>query len=432
MTELLLYLAIFFSPMGAKALSFPVGGVKMSMFRLLIILSLLLLIGGVHQDRRGPLIAKRGNLYSTLFMYIWLFYAMITVIWAKDRSDWIRNIFFLLVAVFCIVLFINRFNNKERVIKAFWALHWGIVLQSIIGWYEMITLDYRFIDWTEKLYQYYIDGKLREPIAMAGNQNDFATMMLVGVFVGYICISTTKKNWLKAICAALVISEAALIFLSTSRANMIGFVIAIMFIMFVGGRRKLLIIPGAVVVLLLFPEMLNNVTVNMYLDLANKASGDSNRISLIKNGFVFLWRTFGFGVGCGQIESWMSTEAVYNTNGIINMHNWWMEILTGYGIVIFIGYVIFYFRMLSVFISAWKRGANKETRAVAMAISSIMVSYIIAGISSSSNMTNEFLWVFWALCITLQGIIYNDGINELGGGGSSITGLQVTFFERKT
>jgi len=416
MAEILLYLAIFFSPMGAKALSFPIGGVKMSMFRLLIILSLLLLVGEKLQKRNKLLVAKSDNKYSACFMYLWLLYAVITVIWAKDFSNWVRNIFFLSVAVFCIVLFIDRFDNRKKVIKAFWALHWGIALQSAIGWYEMITLDYRFIDWTEKLYQYYIHGKLRSPIAMAGNQNDFATMMMVGVFISYICFTTAKKKWIKAICIALAASEAALIFLSMSRANMIGFVIAIMLIMLVGGRRKLLIIPGVIILLLLFPEALNNFALSMHLNLASTVSGDSNRINLIKNGVDFLVRTFGFGVGCGQIESWMSTEAVYDTNGIINMHNWWMEILTGYGFLIFIGYVVFYTKMFSTFLSAWTRGINREIRAIAMAISSIMASYIIAGISSSSNMTNEFLWVFWAICIIFQGIMHEDeGEAELKG-----------------
>ena len=62
MAELLLYLAIFFSPMGAKALSFPIGGVKMSMFRLLIILSLLLLVSRNLQKRRGLIVSKSGNI----------------------------------------------------------------------------------------------------------------------------------------------------------------------------------------------------------------------------------------------------------------------------------------------------------------------------------------------------------------------------------
>ena len=35
---------------------------------------------------------------------------------------------------------------------------------------------------------------------------------------------------------------------------------------------------------------------------------------------------------------WMINYGELYTGGIINMHNWWLEILVGYGIVIFILY----------------------------------------------------------------------------------------------
>ena len=41
---------------------------------------------------------------------------------------------------------------------------------------------------------------------------------------------------------------------------------------------------------------------------------------------------------------------------------------------------------------------------ISLSIMCIMLGYIIAGITSSSNMDVEWLWVFWALAITYQGV----------------------------
>ncbi len=53
-------------------------------------------------------------------------------------------------------------------------------------------------------------------------------------------------------------------------------------------------------------------------------------------------KTFGFGVGIGNVEYWMENFRVYETFGILNVHNWWVEILVNFGIFIFVRYVLFY------------------------------------------------------------------------------------------
>ena len=406
MFDLLLYLAIFFAPMGAKALSFSIGGVKMSLFRLLIILSIMLLAANCLRTHKGVKIARPNNRYSVKFIAIWFLYAVITVVWSRDISNWFRNLFFLLIGLCCIILFINHFDTDVKILKAFKALNFGIIIQSLIGWYEIITLDYRFIEMTGRIEDLYLHGKLRTPIAMAGNQNDFATMMVFGAFIGYLCaIITPKKIW-KAIYAIFAASEVALLLLSTSRANILGFLLAVMFILLVGGHKKIIIIIFAFSIVTIWPEILSNLSSQLYYGLVNTTSdSDIVRINLIRNGFLFVIDSFGLGVGCGQVESWMLNHAVYPTSGIINMHNWWMEILTGYGILIFLGYIVYYYKLAKDYILCWLRSANQVSRNISMAIASIMVSYVLAAISSSSNMTNEFLWVFWAICIAYQGLL---------------------------
>jgi len=77
-------------------------------------------------------------------------------------------------------------------------------------------------------------------------------------------------------------------------------------------------------------------------------------MNLIRNGLVFLSSTFGFGVGAGNIEYWMEHNPVYNTSSITNMHNWWIEILVAYGVIIFILYIVFFAKLFMNFYRKYK------------------------------------------------------------------------------
>ena len=127
------------------------------------------------------------------------------------------------------------------------------------------------------------------------------------------------------------------------------------------------------------------------------------RLNLIKNGFIFLFETCGFGTGAGNIEFWMANYGVHYTGEIENIHNWWMEILTGYGIIIFIMYIVFYVKL---FLSAYKKFKTSEDKvdiSISLGILCCMAGYVVGSMSSSSNISSEWLWVFWGIAIAYQG-----------------------------
>ena len=146
--------------------------------------------------------------------------------------------------------------------------------------------------------------------------------------------------------------------------------------------------------------------VNKYLtiDLSADKGSDFVRLNLIKNGFIFLYRTCGFGTGAGNIEHWMSNYGVYYTSDILNMHNWWMEILVSFGVFIFALYLIFYIKLIIDMLHKYKINNNKMNKTLSISFISCMAAYVIGSISASSNISAEWLWVFWAISIAYQGI----------------------------
>lgn len=244
----LLYVAVFFSTMAAHpliSLNTPIGA--LSPFRFIIIMTaLVILVRGIFNNKGRILISKTYNRYSVQFMFVWLIYALLSVFWAVDLYDWFRNIFFLSIGVVSVVIFVNVFNDRENIIKAFYALQYGIIIQQLAGWHDVITRQYYFLAMSgksEKLvgrsYEILVHGPLRLPIGMSGNTNDFATLMFIGVFVSWALykLGTGKFRYLYFLA---MIDEAILLVMTSSRANILGLGLAIISVLFVdsGGVAK--------------------------------------------------------------------------------------------------------------------------------------------------------------------------------------------------
>ena len=121
-------------------------------------------------------------------------------------------------------------------------------------------------------------------------------------------------------------------------------------------RRKLMLLTTLslilfVIALITLPSLMENITdfcTEVFtFDVHKENSSDFVRLNLILNGLLFLMKNLLMGTGLGGIEYYMQNYAVLDTLGIMNMHNWWFEILVASGIFIFCGYCFFYVRLLN-------------------------------------------------------------------------------------
>lgn len=400
MTEFLLYVAIFFAPIESNLFSIPVGSFQLSPFRMLIIM---LLISVVIHAKTYVLIPDGINKPTVIFFLCWLFYAIITLLWSDDTGGWVRCIFYLFVGVLGVILCVNIVNSQQRLKRVFIAMQLSTVLQAAIGWYEVITRNYLFREMTGKSYTIYVIGEQRIPIAMQHNPNNFATLMFAGVFVSLICFSLSQKKVFKVLHIIALVNYTALLMTSTSRANIIGLLVAVAFILFVYQKRRMIIGIAAAIAVLLIPQTSQFLT-NLFNFNFTGSGADSIRLGLMRNGFLFLVQTFGFGVGNGQVESWMETKSIYYHSDITNMHNWWMELLTAYGVLFFTCYMVYYCRLFLFNYRQIQNSRDSRYKMISLCICSMMIGFIVAAISASSNFSCDWLWMFWAVCIAYRGI----------------------------
>ena len=409
MRKYIVYLAVISSLLGASVVSIDLGMFQLSLFRALIILISMIMFIDMLFSNKLLSVGKKENSYSIKFMLIWFLYAFFTLAWVKDYISWVKAIYFLGLGLFCVVIFSKYLKTKFDILTAFRLMVVMIIFHNIIGWYEVDTGNYLFLS-VERVTKF---ARYKYPVSMFGNTNDFATFMLFSVFITYICAMNTKRFIAKLLYLITMLSSVSLLIMSGSRANILGLILGLGVFVFLSiqnkkTRRALLIVLLSLFMILLFnPELITNllytIDEQLYFRFSEQGS-DLTRLNLIKNGFIFLFETCGFGTGAGNIEYWMANYGVYYTGTIENIHNWWMEILTGYGIVIFIMYIVFYVKL---FLSAYKKFKTSEDKvdiSISLGIMCCMAGYIVGSISSSSNISSEWLWVFWGIAIAYQGV----------------------------
>ncbi|MHA6967268.1 O-antigen ligase family protein [Glutamicibacter bergerei] len=255
--------------------------------------------------------------------------------------------------------------------------------------------------------QFYAENQLAA--SMFGNTNDFATYLLVSLSILVIAARTSRHWWSKFIFYITVASSILLVLSTDSRANIISIFIWSLIIVITQARNVHRVIVSIFTIsitfiCLLFVDLtfivkfLNLETIfNFTFD--NSHSSDGVRLNLSKNGIHFLIETMGFGTGAGNIEHWMETRAVYPTSGVLNIHNWWLEILVAYGVLVFVGYItMILFIFIKLIKSTWQNGNNIVGYISAYLFAGI-AAFVISSISSSSNISSEWLWVYFAVII---------------------------------
>ena len=411
MVKKLTYLSVLASLIAASIISIDFRVFQLSLFRIIImVLMLVVIIQSTFNNGRISLPRYNENSYSIKFMLIWFFYAITTLGWVQDHGDWFRAVYFIGLGVICVILYNRTFKTSNDILTAFYLMSIMVIIQNLIGWYEINTGNYMFLG-TERIARYTYQNY---PVSMFNNTNNFALFMLFSVFIAYICLVNSKIKIGKLVYLLTIVSSTYLLIYTSSRASLLGLITALL--LFAGLKvmntklRYLTIIALALlfILILLLPGVIDTfllmIDQNLTFNLTADRGSDAIRLNLIKNGLIFLMQTFGFGTGAGNVEYWMSNYGNYNTFGIANIHNWWMEILVGYGVVIFILYIMFYVKLFKSLYQRYRKCSDIKNKSISLGIICCMTGYVIASISTSTNIGAEWLWVFWALAISYQGI----------------------------
>ena len=413
--------------LGAQILAVDIGIAKLSLYRISIALSVFfLLIAFIRNDRTIKIYPNDIATKYVSFFGVWLAYSILSVMWATSLSGWVKGNYFIGIGFLAILLIHLFIHTKADLLTLFKIVAGASLLHNVIGWTEILTGNYRFADLAklDKYGTFTTQPGSRIPISIFANQNDYATLILASMFFVYLLLKVEKDYKRKSFYFVLLISSMYLIIRTDSRANLLALFLGVAFMVALKlkdllSKRQIIGIATfgflVVVVGLLFVpafQQLGYKVASLLLDTTNE-QGDSNntRLNLIYNGFVFLAQTFGFGVGSGNIEYWMENNAYFNISTKYNMHNWWMEILTGYGILIFIGYVILFILILNQLARVYQNSSDAFIKQTAFVLFGYLGAFILSSISSASNLIIEWQWVIFGIIIAFCG--YANKVQEI-------------------
>ncbi len=410
--KFILYLVIIFAFTGPLFFSIEVGSIHLFPYRFLLLFAWMFFLSYIFMNK-GKLIISNIKVREYLqFLAFWCIYAFFSLIWALSKPFAVRQIMFLLMGFSVIFFIVYYFSNIKDLKRSYYL--WVLILVALIpiGMWENLTGNHLSVSGLigAPLVNKYM------PSTVFGNPNDFATYIALSIPFIVSLIHYTKRIFVRLF-GILVFSISFYLLIKTlSRANYIviilEFIFFLVFLLSTRVRFKV-ILTICLVLLVLFIVNLNTILVQnllrnniIFQQIQSILSlwsleYDSTRIriNLIKNSLVFLQNSLGFGVGAGNAEYYMANYAIYNTWGLTNPHNWWVEILVNYGVVVFIGYILYYFSLFRNLYKIYFRLKDRLEKMICEALILGLFGFLFASISSSSIFALGFNWLFFAFAL---------------------------------
>jgi len=404
----LLYLTIVAGFIGSAFLTIPVGPIHIFPYRVLLPLLWFIFAMGILLQGRVDLSHIKVKPYLQ-FLLLWLLYAILSLAWAVAKTDAIRGIIFLFMAVSVIFFVVYYFSNSKDLKRLYYL--WLVVLGGLllVGFWEHLTGHHLsvsgFYGETRARFMFIPTGVFRNP-------NDFATYLALSIPFVFALVRYRRSIFARGVGLVVLGASFYLIIVTYSRANYLAVILELLFLfMFLfrlKAKIKTVILGGLLILALVIalPGPTQRITGTIGEQIESITSpwsltyGSTGvRINLAKNSLIFLGRTGGFGVGVGNAEYWMSNFPVYNTRGITNAHNWWDELLVDYGIFIFAGYILFYLALIARLYRIHRHLSNGTDKMICEALLVALVGFFLASISSSSIMTLRPQWFLFAFAL---------------------------------
>ncbi|AMC00055.1 O-antigen polymerase [Aerococcus urinaehominis] len=350
---------------------------------------------------------------------IWLLVGLVSVIWAVQVTAWIKGIFLLTLGVLAIVglyTWVNKFFDWQLIFKGAWLM---MTLLTLWGLTEIVTNTYLFADLAtlDKYRTFASQPWTRIPITHFTNQNDFATMQLAYLASNGVIYHLTRTRGIKIVTVLMTALSLFLIFQSGSRMSLLmglAYFLILILLQFKWDFKKhhyILAVLGLLVLVsavwLLVPSIRSSLSSLYYTGQPGRIYGDTARVNMWRNGLIFLGQTLGFGVGAGNLPFWLEHYAPLPINKIYNIHNWWLEILVGYGWLVFALYLVMYGLVLYR-LNQVRHRQNSSKRQVTNALMTFMIIFIPASITSANNMMIEWHWIFFGLIISYLHIMEKE------------------------
>ncbi|MBS4206749.1 O-antigen ligase family protein [Bacillus sp. FJAT-50079] len=390
----ILFLLIFMDPF---IFNFAVGPIHLTLLRLIIFLiSIPILYQYIVKRNFNNLAAIKSPI---IFFAIWFIYGFASLAWATDKIVAVKELYYFFIFLLLILILINLLDD-EKMIKVMDRSFWGIGVITIF-----ICLMEIFTGFHLGTSRYVIEVMRTEEIhyiatAFFYNENDLSLFLVMIAPFYYLKIFGERKLYLKIINAFVMSLLFYVIIINGSRVAILAIFIqtaALLYIKFKPTfyriiRSSILFLPVFIVFI-----FLNIDKITPLIAIYNGYGSNFVRLNLYLNGLYSVYQSFMLGVGPGNFEK--NIFPMFITNGIVNPHNWWIELLTNYGFLVFSGYLLFFIYHLKKLFKIYKEKNIYSNVAIILFISQI--GFIFASIGPSRLFYYWPMWVNYAIILAI-------------------------------
>lgn len=370
-----------------------IAGINISNF-----VSILFIASYLYENNMKIYIETEKNKCAIVLFLIWILYGLVQIIIVKDLELFFGFYSILVNNAFLFISILLVVGNE-------YEFRFILHIVTLCIWMNIIASGWEYFSGNIIVSQKYLLADRQYIAGFIGNFNDFCTYMYFGCILFLIQLYFSNHKFEKIFCIVGIVLSVSIILFDGARGGVFSIVLFVpCFILFMiidksmvsesVSRFIYMIIFLCVFLFAYFTIKTNGIYETLaFLDRSDGGDivSDRGRLSLIISCLRATLDTLGFGVGPGQSNI---------VCGGINVHNFYIEILCEYGVLIC---------MFVIYLSFWvpmQRKFNMPPYLNAVT-QSFAVTFIIASVTSSSINKMRMLWIFLALIFIMKNRIFS-------------------------
>ncbi len=349
---------------------------------------------------------------------LWVFWGTMTALWAADIQaaivDTLAVAFGFLTALALVNLRANTWEGLQWLLRGWVA---GALVAAAIALWELWTGQHLPGPWVEGKPAYILRFIT---IATFGNPNNYGAFLLLITPILLFQLETSQSRALRWMLFLFLLAMIVLSVLTTGKVGVIGIVVVLGVYMLWVARHKLIAVTIAVALAVggtaaftylardvpLLEELVVLGEQGVYLEGSSLV-----RVNLVRAGVDMTGETYGFGVGGGNFRYLMEHgHKDYWTGHIVDPHNWWIEVLSQYGIVVFSAYIAFVAYVFFVSRKMTYHGRGRGARFLRLFI----VAFVLAGFANSGYVLQATNWLFMATILMMVSTLKRTALETNG------------------
>lgn len=353
-----------------------------------------------------------------VFLALWFIWALGSLIWAENKYDAMRHIFYLFTGLGLSFFTVYYTRDKSYFRSLFYTVFASVAVVMLVGLWETLTGNHLPISLLYGETRTWLNYKAT---SFFHNPNDFATMLALYLPIVYGIMRIGPNIPIKLGASVSILVGLYLLLVTMSRANMIALCFACLGMLFLFLSSAIyrsrfngyIWMAGTALIslVIIFGLVLGGVLPDyQFLELKPlqglykfgviEANSVVSRVDLLRAGAIISQEHFLLGVGAGNAEHHM-LQYTDQTWGLINMHNWWAEVLINYGIIIFLLYLVFFISIILALYRNAITSPDRDVRHMSSAIFMSMCAFPVAVTSSSTMAGMNYMWLLFALALAV-------------------------------